>query len=439
MLHLESTEDPSEESSSFDGEKQQSRYTNKFNIDLCKAMIAIKMPWRCLDNEIWRNFLTKFTRQKIPDESNLRKNYLDICYKSVIENIRLDIGDHYIWISVDETTDKLGRQIANLIVGKLCNEMTKPHLLSSQVLEKTNHATISRFVNSNLKLLWPKESHDERVLLFLTDAAAYMLKAGRNLKIFYPNLIHLTCLVHGFNRIAETIRLHFPLVNTLISSVKKIFSKAPLRIEKYREKLVNIPLPPEPILTRWGTWIEAVLFYADNFADIKEVVESFNSENAASIASAKDVLGNPQLVKDLCYIQTYLKNLPIVMTKLQSVGLLLTESLEIVNTCIDDLKAIPGTCGQLVSEKILLVLDRNPGAKEIFKLCNVLKNTPNCECPEEILSSLWSKYKYAPITSCDVERSFSAYKLILSEKRHNFTPVNLEKNLVIYCHLNYNT
>lgn len=110
VLHLENNE-----SNNSNGEKQLSKYTNNFNVDLCKTMIAVKLPWRCLDNEIFRNFLAKYTRQQIPDESTLRKNYLDVCYNSVIENIRSDIGDNYIWISVDETTDKLGRQVANLI------------------------------------------------------------------------------------------------------------------------------------------------------------------------------------------------------------------------------------------------------------------------------------------------------------------------------------
>ena len=165
---------------------------------------------------------------------------------------------------------------------------------------------------------------------------------------------------------------------------------------------------------------------------------SFNSEDAKSIISAKNVLQNPQLVKDLCYIKTYFKNLPKVMTKLESVGLPLIKSTEIARSCIEDLKAIPGPCGQRISEKIQQILNRNPGVKEIFKISDVLKCTPNSKIPETIPSSLWSKYKYTPVTSCDVERSFSAYKLILSEKRHNFTPANLEKYLVTYCHLNYN-
>jgi hypothetical protein len=27
----------------------------------------------------------------------------------------------------------------------------------------------------------------------------------------------------------------------------------------------GIPLPPQPVLTRWGTWLDAAMYYADNF------------------------------------------------------------------------------------------------------------------------------------------------------------------------------
>jgi hypothetical protein len=71
-----------------------------------------------------------------------------------------------------------------------------------------------------------------------------MIKASANLNIFYKNLIHVTGLAHGINRVAEEIRCQFPLVNSLISNVKKI---SPLRVQVYKEKLPNVPpLPPEP-------------------------------------------------------------------------------------------------------------------------------------------------------------------------------------------------
>ena len=99
--------------------RPSSSKTNNFYADMCQAMVAVNMPWRCLNNKVWRNFLKKYTREDIPDESTLRKNYLENCYNLVIQKIRKNIGDNYIWISVDETTDATGRYIANLIVGKL--------------------------------------------------------------------------------------------------------------------------------------------------------------------------------------------------------------------------------------------------------------------------------------------------------------------------------
>ena len=41
-------------------------------------------------------------------------------------------------------------------------------------------------------------------------------------------------------------------------------------------------------------------------------------------------------------------------------------------------------------------------------------------------------FKYAPVTSVDVERSFSSYKHILSDRRQGFNFENLGKILIIY-------
>lgn len=99
----------------------------------------------------------------------------------------------------------------------------------------------------------------------LSDAAAYMVKTATNLKVFYPNVCHCTCLAHGLNRVAETLRQQFPLLNELIKNEKKYLSKRLCGYNFFKERLLNTPLPPEPVLTRWGTWLDAALYYADNF------------------------------------------------------------------------------------------------------------------------------------------------------------------------------
>ena len=52
--------------------------------------------------------------------------------------------------------------------------------------------------------------------------------------------------------VAQVIRNQYEDVNGLISNVKKVFLKAHLRIQAFREALPDCPLPLEPVLTRWG-------------------------------------------------------------------------------------------------------------------------------------------------------------------------------------------
>jgi hypothetical protein len=86
-----------------------------------------------------------------------------------------------------------------LLVGRLSEGgPSKSYLTACKQLEKTNHVTILRFVNECLMNFFrPEVVPTEKILLKLSDAASYMIKAGHQFKLLYPNLIHSTCLAHG--------------------------------------------------------------------------------------------------------------------------------------------------------------------------------------------------------------------------------------------------
>lgn len=84
-------------------------------------------------------------------------------------------------------------------------------------------------------------------------------------------MLHITCLAHSSHRVCEYVRSHFKDVDTLISLGKKVFLKSNARIRIFRNNAANIPLPPSPVLTRWGTWLQAAVYYHDNLHTIKEV------------------------------------------------------------------------------------------------------------------------------------------------------------------------
>ena len=163
----------------------------------------------------------------MPDRTTLEKKSLGECYQDAIREIQDSLGDKPIWVGVDETTDAVARYVANVFIGRLDNEKYHvPYLANVVFLEKTNSATISRLVNNTLKFLWPNFDTDLLKLL-PSDAAAYMLKSGQELKVFYPTLLHITCLAHGPHRVCESVHEMFPEVNDLASTVKRIFVKAP--------------------------------------------------------------------------------------------------------------------------------------------------------------------------------------------------------------------
>jgi len=73
-------------------------------------------------------------------------------------------------------------------------------------------------------------------------------------------MIHITCLAHGIHRVAEDIQGNFPEIDKLIAKIKQIFLKAPSRTILFKNKVpADTPLPPQPIITRWSTWLVNIL------------------------------------------------------------------------------------------------------------------------------------------------------------------------------------
>lgn len=406
---------------------------NEFFLDLCSAMAQSNIPWHKLEQPSFRAFLEKYCNRHIPNESTLRKNYLNKCYQERISKIREKLCDKAIYIVVDETTDICGRYVANMLVGVLSDtEAPISYFVHSAVLDKTNHSTIARFINDGLTLLYtPNPVKSESLKLMLSDAAAYMIKAGQALQVFYPNLLHFTCMAHAMNRVAELVRLEYHMVNKLINNGKKAFLKAPSRVQRYKDVAPDLPLPPEPIITRWGTWLEAANFYADNFNQIKEVFLGFDDSESAALKLCKECISNENIANQLAFIKTHFSVLISSIKKLETSQMPLLDSFKVVEDAIESLKSVPGDIGEKVVKKLDSVLLRNPGYNKIAKICSVLRgqNVEDLDIEPNAIASM----KFAPITSCDVERSFSAYKNILTDKRQNFTATNLNQLLVIYC------
>lgn len=406
-----------------------------FPLDLCQAMLESDIPLWKLNHPSFKNFLEKYTGKCVPDQSTIRKNYVSSIYENTISRIRSEIGDGPIWVSIDETTDVDGRYVCNVIVGLLHEDnYSKPYLLMCEELEKCNFQTIGKIFNDAMHLLWPSGVKYEEVLLFVSDAAPYMVKSANSLTMLYPNLIHLTCLAHGIHRISECLRNEYSTVDKLIATIKKVFLKAPSRIIKLRELFPNLPLPPQPIITRWGTWLNAVEYYSNNFDSIKSVIS--NLDEAESIKKSKELFEDKHLQNDLAYLKSNFCFLIQAITNLEKSTLSLDEGLNTILNVKDKLNKCNGRAAELVKTKMDFILKKNKGFKTLLKIHRIINGEYENE-EEDIDINLTpgkiASFKYAPITSCDVERSFSQYKSILRSNRRSFIFENLKQHIIVAC------
>ena len=71
------------------------------------------------------------------------------------------------------------------------------------------------------------------------------------------------------------VKSHFEDVEQLIAKVKLATVK-----NKTKQAEFAIGCPLQPAVTRWGSWLNATLYYAKNLIEVKVIVES--SEGSGS-------------------------------------------------------------------------------------------------------------------------------------------------------------
>ena len=392
-------------------------HRNRFSKELCEWFMVVDIPFHKLNHPLSKKFLESWTSERLESVKTLRQAYAPTVYEETLGRIREEIGGSPIWVSIDETTDCSGRYVANIVVGKLIEDKPSTNfLLACECLERTNASTIAQVFVKAMKLLWKDDVQYERVLLMATDAARYMVKAAKSLQVLFPRMVHVTCAAHGLHRVSEFVRNLFPKVDRLVASMKLTFVKAHSRLALFREHL-SIPIPPKPIVTRWGTWISAVLYYHDHFDTLKDFVcNRLDSKDAAAIATAQELLKDDSVKTDLALISNYFACLPKTITALEEDSLSLVEAISLLQKVETSFTELPETL-KCVQEKLSLVLGGNVGLVGLRSLdTNEQKHM-----------------KFAPIVSCSVERSFSRYKAIFRDNRASFQFDNLKTFVVVAC------
>lgn len=167
---------------------------------------------------------------------------------------------------------------------------------------------------------------------------------------------------------------------------------------------------------------EFTVKFASNCERIKNAI-SLLKDDAQSVVQCKQIIQKDHLMDELKYIESNFKDLSKTIKYFENQNLKLEDNFYAI---LNRLKSISGEFASKLAKKIDAVLKRNPDL-------HILRQFYENDFELQIKYSHYLPYfTYASITSCDVERSFSIFKDVLTSKRTSFTNENLEKVMVIY-------
>ena len=141
--------------------------------------------------------------------------------------------------------------------------------------------------------------------------------------------------------------------------------KAPPRIQALKSLEPELPLSPQPINTRWRTWIKSVKYYAMNFGKILRVFDALDGEEATAIKISKDFLHDSTIVADIPFIASNYGFLEESIDKLESYGQPLHANIKIVTDIMNIITSVNDAAANPIKEKHSTVIDKNDGFKTL--------------------------------------------------------------------------
>jgi hypothetical protein len=154
--------------------------------------------------------------------------------------------------------------------------------------------------------------------------------------------------------------------------------------------------------------LDAALCYCENYTAIEDIFKGFDSSESTFIRVVRELFSH-SLSGNLAYIKSNFGAISSTITCLEAVGAQLRYSLELVKGAEHQIGQAHDKVADRVKSKLENVLFENNGCSALCKISEIFSgNEAQLEDGEPVLNSNdLTVFNYAPVTLCDVERSFS--------------------------------
>ena len=207
---------------------------------------------------------------------------------------------------------------------------------------------------------------------------------------------------------ALKIKSFYKEVDTLIAAVKASVVKNKTRAADFDV----CGRPPQPVVTRWGSWLIAANYYAEKLPQVREIVDSWNGEGVI-VRKAKSIVNEQKLTSQLTEISQCYNGLTNLILKMEN-------STYTIQKAYEDINSLGFGSDSLQLKKYIKKRLEKNDVKIIVELSR-----------PDIPPALYAKFLQCQPTSASVERSFSLLKSFLRPNR-NFADANIVHYMKLY-------
>ena len=113
----------------------------------------------------------------------------------------------------------------------------------------------------------------------------------------YSNLLRATCLAHLMHNCALKLKSFCKEVDDLIAAVKA-------SVVRNKSRAVDFDVygrPPQPVVTCWGSSLDAANYYAEKLPQVQEIFNLWNGEGVI-VPKVKNIVNEQKLTRQLAEI-----------------------------------------------------------------------------------------------------------------------------------------
>jgi hypothetical protein len=236
---------------------------------------------------------------KPPSASNARL-ITDKLSKKHIKDLYEYFYGEKIFVVVDETEIQC-KTYFNVMSGKISKHRHIFVLDCIYLEESLNFISVEQHLTDTLA----KHSIEiENLIMIISDAASYMIKAVKEIKKSFPWIFHVHYLANLVHNCSMRIKAAYKDIDFLIASIKGIVIKNKTNQELFK----FVGKPPDVIQARWSSWLKGAMYFSEKLIDVKKIVLNLD-DNGILIKNAKGAVSAESVLRSLVEVKQCYENL----------------------------------------------------------------------------------------------------------------------------------